>query len=455
MLMPFPQGRKIYKPTLWALLGDETVDLASFVAHDPDNYLVFLRKKIPWYRLDKILREQCGYSETKGRRAISTQMMLGIHIFKYLNNLSDREAIREFTCNPFVQYLCGRQTMEFKPPFTRQSMIGFRKRFEGGEEVLNRILGEVLAVAGLRSVDVEQIIIDSTCFEKNVRFPTDVRLIERAISYVWKFRKKYGVRMRRAYRKEMKKLSRTVRFDGRSKGNREAVEAAKARIRAILGILLRDFTRKYQGQKISLSQEDLQMLTRCGVVQAQVKGSRNKIYSLHEPQVVCVAKNKAGKKYEFGTKVTLAISKAGLIVGCVPFMHNPNDSKTVEAVVRNAEKVTGFKTVEAVGDRGYRQPKGAKDILGGRVRISIPEAGGANTPEEKAAAREKFGRRASIEPRIEHVKDDHRARRNYLHGRCGDVFNAMFSCIAFDLKKLVSWHEEEVRKKERRNMAAV
>lgn len=101
--------------------------------------------------------------------------------------------------------------------------------------------------------------------------------------------------MRRAYRKEMKKLSRTVRFDGRSKGNREAVEAAKARIRAILGILLRDFTRKYQGQKISLSQEDLQMLTRCGVVQAQVKGSRNKIYSLHEPQVVCVAKNKAGK----------------------------------------------------------------------------------------------------------------------------------------------------------------
>ena len=81
MLMPFPQGRKIYKPTLWALFGDETVDLASFVAHDPDNYLVFLRKKIPWYRLDKILREQCGYSETKGRRAISTQMMLGIHIF--------------------------------------------------------------------------------------------------------------------------------------------------------------------------------------------------------------------------------------------------------------------------------------------------------------------------------------------------------------------------------------
>lgn len=41
----------------------------------------------------------------------------------------------------------------------------------------------------------------------------------------------------------------------------------------------------------------------------------NKIYSLHEPDVACIAKGKASKPYEFGSKVSIAwIKNSGIIV---------------------------------------------------------------------------------------------------------------------------------------------
>ncbi len=36
-------------------------------------------------------------------------------------------------------------------------------------------------------------------------------------------------------------------------------------------------------------------------VLTQEKNSKNKIFSLHEPQTACIAKGKAHKAYEFGT----------------------------------------------------------------------------------------------------------------------------------------------------------
>jgi len=47
----------------------------------------------------------------------------------------------------------------------------------------------------------------------------------------------------------------------------------------------------------------------------QNRQDKNKIYSLHQPQVLCIAKGKAHKKYEFGLKVCLGVTKiSGIIV---------------------------------------------------------------------------------------------------------------------------------------------
>ena len=49
--------------------------------------------------------------------------------------------------------------------------------------------------------------------------------------------------------------------------------------------------------------------------------------------------------------------------------------------------------------------------------------------------REKFKRRAAIEPIIGHLKFDHRMARNYLKGFRGDEINLLLAATAFNLKK--------------------
>ena len=49
--------------------------------------------------------------------------------------------------------------------------------------------------------------------------------------------------------------------------------------------------------------------------------------------------------------------------------------------------------------------------------------------------REKFKRRAAIEPIIGHLKSDHRMQRNYLKGFIGDEINLLLAASAFNLKK--------------------
>ncbi len=49
--------------------------------------------------------------------------------------------------------------------------------------------------------------------------------------------------------------------------------------------------------------------------------------------------------------------------------------------------------------------------------------------------KEKFKRRAAIEPIIGHMKSDYRMERNYLKGFKGDEINLLLSATAFNLKK--------------------
>ena len=64
-------------------------------------------------------------------------------------------------------------------------------------------------------------------------------------------------------------------------------------------------------------------LTLFNKVLAQEKNSKNKIYSSHEPDVYCVAKGKAHKKYEYGCKGSVVLTQnTGIIVGAMTFEEN-------------------------------------------------------------------------------------------------------------------------------------
>ena len=163
----------------------------------------------------------------------------------------------------------------------------------------------------------------------------------------------------------------------------------------------------------------------------QKKDDKNKIYSLHELEVGCIAKGKEHKKYEFGSKVAFAVGqKSNVIKAAVSFKGNPNDNQTVEKTLEQQKKLTGASPNKAYVDRGIKSGQV------GETEVIAPSNGKGKTEWEKAKLRKGFRRRAGIEPIIGHVKSDCGMERNYLKGEIGDQINAILAASAFNFR---SW----------------
>jgi IS5 family transposase len=164
----------------------------------------------------------------------------------------------------------------------------------------------------------------------------------------------------------------------------------------------------------------------------QKRNTKNKIYSLHEPQVYCIGKGKAHKKYEFGAKASIVVTKdSGIIVGAVSHPTNIHDSKTLIDVISQSTELRGVCPEVAICDRGYR---GKSNV--GETKVLIPKPPGKKaTAYQRQKTRLRFRRRAGIEPIIGHLKSDFRLARNFLKGSVGDSINLMLAAAAFNFKK--------------------
>lgn len=204
------------------------------------------------------------------------------------------------------------------------------------------------------------------------------------------------------------------------------------RLRTIVGILIRDISRILQPEQLVNYQDKFELFDK--VRNQQIKDS-NKVLSLHETHVYAITKGKDHKKYEYGTKASIVATKnSGVIVGVASHSKNEHDSKTLEAAISSANQTRTTPIKEAICDRGYR---GVKEVLG--TRICIPGTPLKKDSEyQKQKKREKFKRRATIEPIIGHLKSDFRLVRNYLKGFIGDEINLLLAATAWNLKKWIN-----------------
>lgn len=148
--------------------------------------------------------------------------------------------------------------------------------------------------------------------------------------------------------------------------------------------------------------------------------SKRKLYSLHEPDVDCISKGKAHKRYEFGTKVSVATTTTGnFVVGMQALPGNPYDGHTLEGALEQVQRLTDQKPEMAFVDRGYR----GHDIENIKVFISGAKRGVTRTIAKL------LRRRSAIEPVIGHMKSDGRLLRSPLKGTKGDaIFAILCGC---------------------------
>lgn len=390
---------------------------------DPRQPLKKLADAIPWDKFEDAFSDY--YSEV-GRPAKPIRLMVGLLLLKQLENLSDEVVVERWIQNPYYQYFCGMTEFEWDFPCNPSDLVHFRNRI--GEEGVHLIFAITTDLHRDRIDKESEIIVDTTVQEKNITFPTDTKLHSRIIGRCWRMADKYGIKLRRRYRKELRQCLLSQRWR-RHPGKAKLARKAQKRIKTIAGILLRELDRKLPRQILKAHLEDFKLYLR---VLNQQKNDKNKVYSLHEPQAYCIAKGKENKKYEYGSKASVAVTAdTGIIVSVVAHPENIYDGHTLPEVLELAEAVMGERPKKAIVDRGYR---GEKHIDG--TDILSPENGKAEqTKSEKAKMRQRFRKRSGIEAIISHLKHDFRLLRCYLKGSLGNTMNLLLAACAWNLKK--------------------
>ena len=394
--------------------------LEDMLSHE--HPLFQLSNKINWERFENAFSPL--YCNNNGRPAHPIRLMCGLLILKHLRNVSDEMVVFQWSENAYYQYFCGGLEFMPKQPCDASELVHFRNRI--GEKGMELILAESIRVNTDHDNEdhFDTAFIDSTVQEKNITYPTDAKLHKKIIKNVLKIVHDKSLPLRQSYTRTLKGIYRSQRFRNHPKNRKKALKADR-QLKTIAGRLVRELERNLEGKK-----EYENMFELYYKVLSQNRKSKNKVYSLHEPDVVCVSKGKEHKQYEFGNKVSILRSWSGLIIGACSF-RNEYDGHTIEKTLEQTQRMTGKQVDKLAGDRGYR---GVKQI--GQTKILIPD-----TPKAKDSYYQKrkkhklFCKRAGIEPTIGHLKTDHRLSRNFYKGVKGDAINVLLAAAAYNFKR--------------------
>jgi IS5 family transposase len=309
-----------------------------------------------------------------------------------------------------------------------------------GEERLQTLLQESLSVAtrtkAIKPSELSRVIVDTTVQPKNVTFPTDAKLLNRAREKLVRLAKLSGVALRQSYARVGKfALIQHQRY-AHAKQFKRANRALK-KLRTYLGRVIRDVGRKIAGDAALEGKfERLLMLAR-RVREQQQRQRGPKVYSLHAPEVECIGKGKAHRPYEFGVKVSVATTishaKGGQFVTHVKALAGkPYDGHTLATVIPDMEALVGNTIERILVDKGYRGHNAPDDY---KFRVFISGQKRGVTPRIKRQLR----RRSAVEPVIGHLKAEHRMGRNYLWYRHGDANNAVLAAVGYNFRRIIRW----------------
>ena len=396
--------------------------------------LVKLAQEVDWLKMEVEFKKL--YSE-QGRPSIPIRKIAGLLLIKEMFKESDESVVDRWIENPYWQYFTGEDFFQNKQPFDPSEFVHFRKRLK--ESGLEFLLSQTVALHPDTKVEKE-VQIDTTVQEKNITFPTDAKLAKKIIDNCRKIAKKEGITQRQTYVRVAKQHLRDAYFGHHPKRKKKAV-AARKKLRTIGKRVLRELERKLPQERVGIYQTEFDNYKK---VLIQDRNTKDKIYSLHEPQTACIAKGKAHKAYEFGTKVAVTRGrKTGIITSIKRFAGNPHDSKTLEEALAQSERVRkhigGTRPTIASTDRGFR---GKTEVEG--TKIYIPKNTKEKTKYKQEVARSRFRARAAIEPTISHLKRNHALGLNFLKGISGDVHNALLSAVGYNLKMRLNQIKEQI-----------
>lgn len=415
---------------------------------NPRHEMVILSKLINWDSLEAEFSSFHIDNGKGGQPPKPVRLMVGLLLLQHLHSLSDEQVVRGFVENPYWQFFCGYDFLQWELPIDPSSLTNFRNRI--GADRVNKILALTINIAvkseAVAVKDLEKVIVDTTVMPKNITFPTDSKLHDKARQNLVKLSEKHGLNLRQNYNLVAKRLSFQIGRYLHAKQMKRARKAMK-KLKVILGRVMRDVTRKIQSSsnQAALTKIFSPKLNQTKRLLAQQKSDNKKLYSLHEPNVDCISKGKARTRYEFGCKVSLTTThKQGLVIASQSIAGNPYDGHTLKSALTKSEELTKIKIKSACVDKGYKGHGIDQEASG--INIFISGQKRHNGKSLTRSIKKQLKRRSAIEPMIGHMKNDGRLGLSRLKGIVGDQINAILVGAGHNLRLILN-HIRKMMKK--------
>jgi len=305
------------------------------------NRWVKLAGLVPWEKIEECYR-QSFQGTGMGAPAKSARIAFGALVIKERLGITDEETVEQITENPYLQYFLGLHEYREEALFDPSMMVHFRSRF--GQEDCQRINREIirLATAGTgetkekdigKETDKEppanagKLLVDATCTPADITYPTDLKLLnearEKTEGYVDKLHAPIAGEKKkpRTYRQKARKQYLGIAKQKKPRANK---------IRKAIGQQLR-YLKRNLGHLDTLLKEEhaLELLSRyeqrclktirllytqqLTMYEERTHRITDRIVSISQPHVRPIVRGKAGKKAEFGAKVSISHLKDGYV----------------------------------------------------------------------------------------------------------------------------------------------
>ena len=415
----------MYRPKSKQVSMFENESLFRFEGLDPDNAWIRLAKLIPWAELER--RYAQTFESKLGNAGKPARMALGALIIKERYGFSDEDTVQEIRMNPYLQFFLGLPAFQHEAPFDASTMTLFRKRIP--VEMLSDLNDYI---AGRRNpytkdedimddssrntppsdpptgqsdgrADTQEqseregssnrgtLILDATCVPQDIRYPTDISLLNEAredlegmIDRVFPKGQKP-----RTYRKVARRAY--LRY---AKNRRPTLKLLRKSLRKQLSYVSRDlgYLSEVKENLCEKDQEQLKVIEMLYAQQKQMYEERSRrvdgrIVSLHQPWVRPIVRGKAKARVEFGSKIAVS-----LVNGYLRLEHlswdNFHEGKTLQESVERYRADTGVYPERVLADKAYRTRENHQYCKERGIRMSGPKLG--RPPKDKALYRQQL-----------------------------------------------------------------
>ncbi len=395
-------------------------DLSKINIENSNNRWVILSKIIPWGKLEEKYAK--NFKPKGGRLAKSFRIALGSLIIKERMNLTDEETVNQIMENPFLQYFLGFDTFQYEKPFNSSLMTHFRQRLtqkfinEVNEFLINEEVKKSLKSKdedendedttnkGDNSSDNEEkslenkgeLMLDATCCPSDVRFPTDVLLLNEALEKVHKMidichsYAEKGIKKPRTDKGLLRKVFLNISKAKKNTGKkiRKAINTQLKYLEKAIKAIVELY--KYIGLKKS-HLKNLEIIKKVYEQQLEMfnenkRNVKDRIISISKPFIRPIQRGKVKASTEFGAKLEVMLINGFSYVNNLSWDNYNEGTYLIESIERYKKKF-GFYPEAVLVDKLYRSKANIDYCKARKIRLSGPRLG---RPTEKIKQEDKI-----------------------------------------------------------------